>query len=142
MGVARSPGPAMLGWIAATTLLCLAISACSTPTTKSSAAPPLKACGKTLYNGAAGAVVIDATGATAHVNFITTGAGIYLRLSNSCKHGATLTVPPSDATVAAIAHTSDGAIAVIGLHPVRNYFIITAHRVDGSPTTISVDIST
>jgi hypothetical protein len=119
----------------------LMFSACASPAANNStAAPPLTACGTTLYKGAAGATVIDATGPTAQVNLETTGGGIYLLLSTSCLHGATLTVPPTDATVAALAHTSDGGIALIGLHPVRGQFVLVAERAGGPSTTITVDI--
>jgi hypothetical protein len=94
-----------------------------------------------VYSGAAGAAVIDATGPTARVDSLTTGAGIFLRLSNSCTQGATLMVPPVDASVAGVAHTSDGGIALIGLIPKRCEFRLVAGRSGSGATTITVDIA-
>jgi hypothetical protein len=121
-------------------LVSLMVCACSSSPRCSSAAPPFTACGTTVYDGAAGAGVVDATGPTARVTGQTSGAGIYLRLSTSCAHGATLTVPPSDATIASVAHTSDGGIALIGLHPVRAQFTLVAQRPGRLSTTITVDV--
>jgi hypothetical protein len=106
-----------------------------------SAAPPLRVCGTTVYSGAAGAVVTDASGSVARVTSLTSGAGIYLKLSDSCAHGATLIVPIYDATVVATAHTSDGAIAFVGLTPKRGKFTLVAKRPGGLLTTISIEIA-
>jgi hypothetical protein len=105
-----------------------------------SAAPPLRVCGTTVYSGAAGAVVTDANGLVASVTSLTTGAGIYLKLSDSCAHGATLIVPTGDATIVATAHTSDGAVALIGLTPKRGNFTLVAKRPGSYSTAISIDI--
>jgi hypothetical protein len=94
-----------------------------------------------VYSGAAGAIVVDATGQAARVDSLTAGAGIYLRLSNVCNHGATLGVPPADATVDGVARTTDHGIALVGLRPKRNHFVLTARRGKGHSTTITVDIS-
>jgi hypothetical protein len=105
-----------------------------------SAAPPLRVCGTTVYSGAAGAIVTDANGLVASVTSLTAGAGIYLKLSDSCARGATIIVPIDDATIVATAHTSDGAIALIGLTPKRGNFTLVAKRPGSYSTAISIDI--
>lgn len=109
--------------------LALAGTACSG--TSSSAAPPTKICGKTLYGGAAGMFTYDVWGTVSRkppmpTRLAPVPAGkklpaLLLRVSPSCSVGATLTVtPPAGLVITNRVLGSDGhpvAVAVQGGSP-------------------------
>ena len=109
-------------------------------TSCSSNAPPLIVCGTTLWRGASGAVTTDATKAQASVLSVSSGDAIYLRLSNNCQHGATLTLKPNQAQILTRARSTDGRLAAVAIHPLVSDFEVNAQRTGGTTTVISVHL--
>ena len=113
------------------TALALSLAACSTGVAKSSAAPPVVACGQTLYSGAAGATVDDITESSTPIRSVTAGWEIFLRVSDSCSTGSSVAFnPASAATIVKSADAGDGRPVFVIIQPLAKDFTVTAHEGD------------
>lgn len=113
------------------------VSACSTET-RSSGAPPLVVCGATLWSGAAGAVMTDATGAHTNVTEQTAG-GVVLRLAAGCQQGVEYSIEPTvAAAVVKVADAHDGKPAAVVLSPRAASFDVHVTHPDGSAGLVQV----
>ncbi len=91
---------------------------------KSSAAPPTVVCGTTLSSSPEGVILEDAAHRHQTITDAGTGDVLFIKVSNSCKHGARVTwTPSSAATLVKQALAKDGQpVAVVlkaGPRPVR-----------------------
>ena len=108
----------------------------------SSGAPPTVVCGQTISDSAAGATVTDATRSGAVTVADETVGGVVLRVSNSCKTGATVRIIPSNAMrVSTEAHAKDGQLAAMVLVPQAKTADIQISRPDGTATTVHIRLS-
>lgn len=113
-------------------------------TGRSSAAPPTIVCGTVLNDTPAGAGVEDAVH---HHNTITApsaGGLLFIRVSEDCLHGATVTWTPADA-VALVrrAPARDGLDAAVVLRPATRTaaFTVTARRGEAVVAYIPVEFT-
>lgn len=92
---------------------------------ETSAAPPVRFCGRTLYAGATGLPVYRPPLAKgSHVNPIAPGSSaefLLVQIAAGCRHGARFQIAPAGlVSVAKVIKASDGlpvAIELVGLHP-------------------------
>ncbi len=77
----------------------------------------------------------------ATVRHISVDTNIYLKLSANCHTGASATVvPPTAASIITQAHTDDGAIAAIVLHPHVEQFDVQVRRSSGAVDLVRVKL--
>jgi hypothetical protein len=122
-------------------LVIAALSGCASETVRHGARP-LVVCGTTLWSGAAGAVIVDATGRSASVNNVSSGNNIYLELVDGCQIGASISIPAAGAKILKVSHSHNGRLAAVVLRPRRNDFTVQVRRPDGSTTAVSVRLTT
>lgn len=130
------------GYAVAAALVALAAAAgcqADKPQPRTNAAPAITICGKTLYDGAAGAVLTEATGKVASVHNVTSGAGIYLRFSSDCSHGVRVTFPAGAAQMVSVVRAGDGSIVAVGLRPLMRVFTVLA-RNQNRTTIVAVNL--
>jgi hypothetical protein len=108
--------------------------------TSSTGAAPLKICGTTLYSGASGAVVTNATGSQPVVAALTgSGDVVVLRLASGCSRGATYTFRPAGAgRVEKVAYANDHQAVALVLHVGRTPYQVSVLHPDGSPGLVRV----
>jgi hypothetical protein len=104
------------------------------------AAPPTVVCGTTLSRSAAGPVLSDVSHG-GRVKFVTIGGELFLKVSDDCDRGVTVTWSPrTAATELLVARTSDGRRAAVVLQPNVNLFEITLSRPGGRTFHVTVDL--
>jgi hypothetical protein len=112
---------------------------CSHEVNATSAAPPLKVCGKALYNGAAGAVPTDASSGRRIRGIPTADDAVFLIMTHDCSHGTTFDIVPVGAAqvVKTIAATEAGTVAA-EIRPSTIPAKVTIHRADRTTTVVSL----
>lgn len=121
----------------AAVLLAATATSCAAQTSNSGA-PPLAVCGTTLWKGASGAIITDATTHDVTIIELTSGDAIYLRLSKDCSHGSSISVSANQATKGVVARSHDGNIAAVQLFPRATTFTVVAHHWRATDTTTLV----
>lgn len=105
----------------------------------SEGAPPLVVCGTTLWSGAEGAELTDATGRSVTVTAETADNELYLRLADGCSAGARFTIDPAGAAeVVKEAAAGDGRVAAVALDPNLAEFAVHIVHADGTTGLVSV----
>jgi len=121
-------------------LPCVVLAGCSRDTA-SSGAPPTVICGTTIWTAAAGAVVQNVShgGSVTHVS---AGENIFLRVSDSCSTGVSVTVDPSDAArVVTSAPSKDGKVTAVVLEPRQHVFTIRLTSPHRPSYVVKVDVA-
>ena len=113
--------------LACVTALVGVVTGCSSSDV-TSGAPPLKVCGTTLWNGAAGAVSYQVTPHMAPIRTLTAGDVIYLQVAPGCDHGAVVSIPAGAATITATARAKDHRAAAVAIKPQEKKFTVTVRR--------------
>ena len=104
--------------------------------------PPLTVCGQTLWSGSAGAVLDVVTGGGAKVTSLSAGFLLFLKVSDSCQDGASLTWEPSSAAeIFRSAKAADGKLAAVYLKPLAKSFTLILTSSAGKKTTVPVSLS-
>jgi len=116
------------------------------PPKVSTAAPPLVVCGTTVINSPAGAAVYDIGRhhhVTQPVTNMTVGNAIYVRVSDSCAHGAKVTIRPATAfSITRTVRAADGRDVLVVLRPnAEPVATLTASRSGVVMGTLSIDIT-
>lgn len=115
------------------TACCLALLGTVGCGASSTGAPPLTVCGTTLWSGAAGATITDATTSTTSISSVSAGGLVFLRLIKGCDHGVSVSIEPvAAARVTKKALATDHKVAGIAIHPLRARFTVETHTASQS----------
>ncbi len=110
------------------------ISACG----MTSAAPPLTICGQTLYSGANGPVVTDATTQARVEGLLTADNAVFIRLAPGCDVGASITIEPAaSGTVVAKATARQGGLIAVEIRP-SSRGTVTVTRADRTTSVVTI----
>lgn len=105
-------------------------------------APPTVVCGQTLWNGAAGPVLVDAWSGDRTITHASSGGYVFLRVASGCDRGAQVTYAPSDAaSVVRTAASADGKLAAVVLDPHRGEFTVRIQQPGGGQSTVQVRLA-
>lgn len=105
-------------------------------------APPTVVCGQTLWSGAAGAVLFDASSGDTTITHASAGGYVFLRVAAGCEHGAQVTYAPSTAVaVVRTAVAADGKLAAVVLAPHQGDFTLRIQHPGGGQSTVQVRLA-